>query len=153
MLFFLDFSKAFDLVTHSKLISKLHNLCLPVNLIDWIRSYLHICKQYVKVNNCMSGILPVSSGVPQGSVLGPVPFLVYINDIVESIYTSQVHIKLFADDCILFKTINAPNDKKCLQSNLCAISKWCEDWSMKLNSDKSVVMHIKNNTILIIGIL
>lgn len=141
---FLDFRKAFDCVCHSKLLTKLSNIGLPITVINWIRSYLTSRKQFVQVEGCCSGVLPVTSGVPQGSVLGPVLFLIFINDIVSSVDTSAISLKLFADDCILYKPIKSERDQECLQNNLNSLSDWCHTWSMELNISKSVYMRISN---------
>lgn len=141
---FLDFSKAFDRVPHSKLILKLQKIGLPITLIKWIQCYLSNRKQFVKINSCFSTTLPVTSGVPQGSVLGPVLFLIYINDISDVIDASSIGLKLFADDCVLFKRISSSSDQANLQSNLDAVSEWCAKWSMELNCDKSVLLQVTN---------
>ena len=79
----------------------------------------------------------VKSGVPQGTVLGPLMFLVYINDINESISSS---IRLFADDCVVYNTISTPRDAEQLQDDLNHIYAWSEKWQMKLNTDKCVLL-------------
>lgn len=85
----------------------------------------------------------MTSGVPQGSVLGPLLFLIYVNDIVDVI-TGPVQIRLFADDCVLFNEITCREDQSVLNSNLCNIYHWCTKWNMNLNADKSVFMKITN---------
>lgn len=89
----------------------------------------------------------MTSGVPQGSVLGPLLFLIYVNDIVDVI-TGPVQIRLFADDCVLFNEITCREDQSVLNSNLCNIYDWCTKWNMNLNADKSVFMKITNKKLL-----
>ena len=91
----LDFAKAFDKVPHKRLLSKLSSYGITSNTHNWITSFLSNRKQRVSVNGALSDITDVTSGVPQGSVLGPILFLLYINDINENIQSS---IRLFADD-------------------------------------------------------
>lgn len=129
---FLDFCKAFDKVSHSKLLYKLELIGLSCYLIKWTASYLSNGQQIVHINGCHSRVLPVSSGVPQGSVLGPLLFLIYINDLTESI-PSSVSVRLFADDCIIFKEITSTSDQDLLQQAIINISSWCHSWDMQLN--------------------
>lgn len=140
---FLDFSKAFDRVPHDKLINKLQALGIPNYLVSWISAYLIGRKQYVEVSGSTSHHLPVNSGVPQGSVLGPLLFLIYCNDIVDVI-TDPVKIRLFADDCILFTDVQASDDQLALNTGLNNILSWCNKWGMVLNFDKSVFLRITN---------
>lgn len=138
---FLDFSKAFDKVPHGKLLRKLEYLGVPSNVVKWISAYLRDRRQFVQVSDHSSELLYVTSGVPQGSVLGPLLFLVYINDLADLI-NNGVCIRLFADDCVVFKEISAPNDHVLLQENLQAIGDWCIRWDMELNTEKSVLLRI-----------
>lgn len=140
---FIDFSKAFDRISHSKLIFKLNLLGLPSTIVNWIKSYLHSRVQFVDINGSHSDFLPVNSGVPQGSVLGPLLFLIYINDVVSCV-KEGVEIRLFADDCLLSSTINSSNDQQILNDSLDAINNWCDLWDMKLNTEKTVFMRITN---------
>lgn len=104
---FLDFSKAFDLVSHQLLCLKLSKLNIDPNILAWIESFLSNRTQFVVANDFKSSSSPVTSGVPQGSVLGPLLFLIYINDLPNSINSS---IKLFADDCVIFRVISTSSD-------------------------------------------
>ena len=105
----LDFSKAFDRVAHSRLLYKLNYYGIRGTVLQWLESFLHGRTQQVVVEGSRSSTCQVTSGVPQGSVLGPVLFLIYINDIVTNI---KSEIRLFADDILLFKTIATPNDHR-----------------------------------------
>lgn len=134
---FLDFQKAFDTVSHFLLLKKLTSFNINHQVIAWIAEYLHERRQYVVVNGEQSEITSVTSGVPQGSVLGPLLFLLYINDINENV---QSHIRLFADDCILYRQITSETDCSVIQNDLCAIYAWCQRWEMKLNLKKTVCM-------------
>ena len=98
----LDFSKAFDKVSHSKLLHKLEYYGIRGNILDWIRSFLDNRTQQVVVEGSYSSSCSVTSGVPLGSVLGPALFLICINDISLNI---QSQLRLFADDCLVYRTI------------------------------------------------
>ena len=93
---YLDISKAFDTVSHSILLTKLWSIGITGTTWSWFKSYLSACYQRVSINNCYSDLLPVVSGVPQGSILGPLLVLVFINDM--SSYIHQSHLLKFADD-------------------------------------------------------
>lgn len=140
---FIDFSKAFDRVPHGKLLFKLESIGLDSAIVKWIGSYLHGRRQYVEVGSGCSEMLDVTSGVPQGSVLGPLLFLIYVNDIV-SVVDPGVNIRLFADDCVLFKDVLCTNDQLALNSSLNSIQDWCYQWKMKLNLEKTVFFRITN---------
>ena len=102
---FLDLSKAFDTVNHSILLSKLLSYCIQKPHIDWFKSYLNKRKQRVFVNGNISDTMPITSGVPKGSILGPLLFLIYINDFTRS--SDFFSMRLFADDTSL--TASAKN--------------------------------------------
>lgn len=142
---FLDFSKAFDKVCHKLLLLKLSKLNLDHHLLSWLHCYLSNRSQYVTANGYDSMPNPVHSGVPQGSVLGPLLFLIYINDLPNCV---SCNIHLFADDCVIFRDISNPNDISLLQQDLTAISEWCDTWLMNLNINKCKVLRIsRSNTV------
>ena len=141
---FIDFKKAFDSVCHNKLLIKLAAYGINGNLLGWINSFLSGRKQRVLVNNCYSEWSNVISSVPQGSVLGPILFLLYINDIVDIVHGCK--IKLFADDVKVFwvhdiksKSINV------LQIRLDKISDWSIKWQLPISYSKCYSMHFGVN--------
>ena len=117
----LDFSKAFDKVNHSKLLWKLHQYGIRDKVLSWIQALLGNRYQQVVVDGEESDSIPVNSGVPQGSLLGPILFLAHINDLPEEI-CSQV--RLFADDTALYLTIKGEEDSSALQNDLDTLSVW-----------------------------
>lgn len=112
----LDFSKAFDSVPHERLLTKLDYYGIRGKTHSWIRAFLTNRTQIVSVNGLHSVSKPISSGVPQGSVLGPVLFLLYINDNI--VLTTKSNMRLFADDCVVYREINDEHDQHQLQSDL-----------------------------------
>ena len=135
----LDFSKAFDKVSHPHLSAKLNHYGIRDNTLEWINSFLSNRKQSVSVNGTHSSWVNVTSGVPQGSVLGPVLFLLYINDINDHI---QSTIKLFADDSILYREIQNPQDLAILQADLNTLADWADNWLMSFNVKKCAILSI-----------
>ena len=105
MIFF-DVRKAFDTVPHLPLLQTFEELGLDNYLLRWLKNYLFNRTQYVAVEGADSHILPVLSGVPQGSVLGPLLFICYINEVASAISSSS-QINLFADDVVLYRIIHA----------------------------------------------
>ena len=91
------------------------------------------------VDGAKSSTCEITSGVPQGSVLGPILFLIYINDITINIHSE---IRLFADDILLYRAIKLPNDHSMLQGDLNTLTKWADDWMMKFNISKCKIMQI-----------
>ena len=129
----LDFSKAFDRVPHNRLLHKLHHYGIHDNLIRWIRVFLTERLQRVVVDGESSEWVPVTSGVPQGTVLGPLLFISFINDIVDGISSK---IRLFADDCLLYRPITDVTDSQALQQDLNRLHSWANTWQMKFNIEK-----------------
>ena len=135
----LDFSKAFDTVPHQRLLQKIDYYGIRSKTKGWIRTWLTTRNQRVVVDGEASETVHVESGVPQGTVLGPLMFLLYINDIGDDITSS---IKLFADDCLLFRTIKSIDDTKILQDDLSKLGLWTSKWQMMFNAKKCYTMRL-----------
>ena len=118
---YLDFWKAFDTVPHHRLLSKLEAHGISGNILKWIEAFLVGRSQEVLVNGVRSKSAPVISGIPQGSVLGPLLFVVYINDILDDIKSSG---PMFADDTKIFRTITSKEDAESLQQDLKVLELW-----------------------------
>ncbi|KAK3868070.1 hypothetical protein Pcinc_026514 [Petrolisthes cinctipes] len=131
---YLDFSKAFDKVDHGVLLHKLRNLGISGELGLWVSAFLTNRTQFVAVSGAMSSVSSVLSGVPQGSVLGPLLFLVHIHDIDSNITNSTV--TSFADDTRITKVINTNEDAVLLQNDLEEIYEWANINNMKFNNNK-----------------
>jgi len=142
---YVDFSCAFDSVVHAKLIFKLHNLGVGGLLLGWIATFLSNRSQIVVVEHCFSQSSPVKSGVPQGSVLGPVLFILFVNDIAGLGETNDVTLKLFADDLKIYSSISSSTAAAHLQGALSDLESWCELWQMRVNVAKTTVLHLGSN--------
>ena len=136
-IFILDFEKAFDTVPHELLKSKLHGHGVRKNVLNWIDSFLSDRQQCVVVNGSKSGNEPVASGVPQGTVLGPILFLIHINDISENVSSE---IRLFADDCVCYRDITSEEDCQALQKDINTLGDWAEQWGMRFQPVKCNMM-------------
>ena len=134
----LDFTKAFDTVPHQRLLMKLKHYGIDSNLHRWISSWLTERTQQVVVDGDYSSYKQVRSGVPQGTVLGPLMFLLYINDIGDHLNHST--IRLFADDCLLYRTISNQDDADRLQDDLDKLQEWTETWQMNFNAKKCYLL-------------
>ena len=140
----LDFSKAFDTVPHDRLLLKLKHYGIKGDIQEWIKDFLKNRKQRVVVDGKHSSFIKVESGVPQGTVLGPLLFLVYINDLPNNI-TQGSTVRLFADDCILYREIRTMQDQLILQNDLNKLKEWADKWGMKFNPSKCEIMRICHN--------
>ena len=137
----LDFSKAFDKVPHKRLLGKLHYYGVRHQVLMWIGCFLHDRHQKVVLEGSCSQASPVTSGVPQGTVLGPLLFLAYINDLPLAVSS---HIRLFADDCIVYRTINNASDATSLQQDLNRLQEWEKTWQMTFHPEKCQVLRVTN---------
>ena len=135
---FLDFRKAFDTIPHPELLFKLRSHGITGSLWSWFQAYLSNCSHYPFVDGCSSNILPVKSGVPQGSVLGPLLFLIYVNDIPN--VTTFCRPYLFADDTKFLETIYHHTSSKHLQEDLDSLATWCSNWRLSLNCSKCAAL-------------
>ena len=134
----LDFSKAFDTVPHDKLIHKLKSYGIQGTLLKWLSHFLSARKMRAVCEGSNSPEVPVDSGVPQGTVLGPLLFLCHINYLPDCV-SSQV--RLFADDCLLYRPIYSDKDRASLQKDLQSLERWADGWGMKFNAKKCYVTH------------
>ena len=135
---FMDFMKAFDKVPHRRLILKLKSYGIDGPLLNWIEDFLKNRKQRVVVNGCKSEWKNVASGVPQGSVIGPLLFVVYINDLPEVV---EAEVYLFADDTKIFCRI-VEDGISTLQEDLNRLQNWSDTWLLKFHPDKCKVMNL-----------
>ena len=138
-LILLDFSKAFDKVSHEKLALKLHDYGIRDPALKWVKGFLDNRHQSVIVNGSSSEPIPVSSRVPQGSVLGPFLFLIYINDLPMNVKSK---VRLFADDTAIYLTISTSSQSEILQKDLDNLECWSHKWDMEFNPSKCQVIYI-----------
>ncbi len=132
---FCDISKAFDRVWHIGLLHKLQANGISGHLLNWFSSYLSQRKQRVVLPGGHSSWNEIGAGVPQGSILGPLLFLIYINDIVHDI---GANIRLFADDTSLSVVVDTPDiAARTLNSDISTISNWAERWLVSFNPQKT----------------
>uniref|UniRef100_A0A3B3Q808 Reverse transcriptase domain-containing protein n=1 Tax=Paramormyrops kingsleyae TaxID=1676925 RepID=A0A3B3Q808_9TELE len=139
---YLDFQKAFDVVPHKRLLLKLKAAGILGTVATWIKNWLTDRKQRVVIRGTMSQWASVHSGVPQGSILGPLLFLIYINDIDTNTYSKLVK---FADDTKVGGVADTNLAAERLQRDLDLISEWADTWQMKFNTDKCKVIHNNRN--------
>jgi ribonucleases P/MRP protein subunit RPP40 len=140
---YLDFAKAFDKVPYQRLFKKLISHGVGGNILEWVKTWLTGRRQKVGINRCYSRWKDVLSGVPQGSVLGPLLFLIYINDLDYGIVSKLIK---FADDTKVGRSVTDELEVENLRKDLGKIFQWSLDWQMLFNTDKCMVMHMgKNN--------
>ena len=140
---YFDFSKAFDSVPHARLLLKLQAYGINGQLLSWFKNFLTGRRQCVKINSVLSSWTHVSSGVPQGSVLGPLMFVLYINDL-PSLVSSQ--LLMFADDIKLYRSIRSVEDCFMLQNDINIMLDWSRHWLLSFNVSKCKVLHIGNTS-------
>ena len=141
---YFDFSHAFDSVVNQKLLLKLQNFGIGGMLLAWIGAFLEGRSQCVVVEHMLSNWVKVVSGVPQGSVLGPLLFIVYIDDIV-LIYPGDINFKLFADDLKLYSSVQPSAVSSELHMVLPLLENWCHIWQLQVNISKTFVIHLGPN--------
>ena len=124
---------------HRRLIKKLEAYGISGSVLQWIREYLHGRTQTVVVNGEKSSEAPVISGIPQGTVLGPLLFVVYINDLLDNISS---HGLLYADDTKIFRPISSRKDAEELQADIRKLEEWAETWLLRFHPDKCHVLSL-----------
>ena len=149
---YLDLSKAFDTLDHAILLDKLFHYGIRGNPLKLISSYLEIRQQFVEFRNTKSNIMQISTGVPQGSILGPLLFLIYINDFPSA--SSYFNFIMYADDTTLYSNIDSPNQNDMIRltetkinAELAKIDEWLKINKLSLNFKKSKYMVFKKTSI------
>ena len=135
----MDLSKASYTFSHNRLLCKLENNVIRGDAVNWVKAFLENGQQCVVVDSERSDFVAVLSGVPQGSVIGPVLFLTCINDFPQNIRSK---VRLSADDFILYLTITSEDHCRQLQVDLDALQKWEATWRMEFNDTKCEVLRI-----------
>ena len=133
-----DFSKAFDSVPHERLLKKCEAYGIKGNLLKWIKDFLSSRKQRVVLGGRKSEWQNVTSGIPQGSVLGPILFTIFINDMPDVVHSCM---KLFADDAKVFRAIESFEDISLIQEDIDKLLRWSEKWQLPLNINKCKCIH------------
>jgi len=141
---YLDYAKAFDKVPHKKLLAKMEALNISGNVLNWTKSWLTDRRQKVTLNGEKSEWEPVKSGVPQGSVLGPVAFTIFINDL-DTAVGQHAKIFKFADDTKITRKVSSEEDQADMQNTINNLTSWAENWGMSFNKTKCKIMHIGRN--------
>ena len=144
---FIDYSKAFDTIDHNILCKKLSHYGLHQNVILWCVDYLHNRKQCVNIDGIKSDLADINCGVPQGSILGPLFFIIYVNDILKLFKDGAVCITLYADDTVIY-CADADPSKACneIEAGLLYIKNWCDRNKLTINVKKTKHMLLKPRT-------
>ena len=134
---YLDFAKAFDSVPHERLLGKLKSYGINGKVLEWLKAFLSNRCQIVNVNGMKSDPATVLSGIPQGNVLGPILFVIYINDLPEVVKCGTY---LFADDTKIFRQITTKEDALQLQSDINSLEQWSQKWLLTFHPKKCHVL-------------
>ena len=138
---YIDFQRAFDSISHAKLIAKLQSYGISGNLLYWIKSFLSDRIQSVRIGSTISTFCRVISGVPQGSVLGPTLFILFINDISDA-FQDHITFKLFADDIKLYTDLSLPSASKNFQAHLDLVQDWAFLWQIGISYHKCSIIEL-----------
>ncbi|MEW8544372.1 MAG: reverse transcriptase domain-containing protein, partial [Candidatus Thiodiazotropha sp.] len=136
---YLDFCKAFDKVAHQRLLKKIEKYGIIGKLHAWIKDFLSNRQQRVVIKGSTSDWTDITSGIPQGSVLGPILFLIYINDLPGAI---NGLMKIFADDAKIYYAVDSRDTPFLLQEDISRAEQWAEDWKMSFNFNKCHHLHV-----------
>jgi hypothetical protein len=139
---YLDFSKAFDSVPHRRLLMKMRGMGITGPILRWCESFLQNRKQRVVLNGEASAWTPVISGVPQGSIIGPTLFVIFINDMPDEVRST---LKMFADDAKIYCRATSIEQRQNLQTDLEELNGWATKWQMKFNANKCQTLHLGRN--------
>ena len=139
---YMDFKKAFDSVPHQRLLKKLKSHGISGKLLDWIEEWLCKRRQRVVLKGKTSEWEEVTSGVPQGSVLGPLLFIIFINDIESNIVST---LSKFADDCKITSKVTNDDDTECVQEDVESLGEWSDKWQLIFHPDKCKTLHLGYN--------
>ena len=142
---YIDYTKAFDTVSHIKLFQKLIAYGVTGNLLKWIVCFLTDRKQKTRVGESLSDVIHLKSGVVQGSCLGPLLFLLFIND-VTAVLGCNITCKLYADDVKLYSVINTSQDAAAFQNSLNRLSEWSERWQLQISTTKCANMNLTRSS-------
>ena len=140
---YVDLAKAFDSVCHSKLIYKLRKLGFGGNLLHWLKIFLTDRKHYVKVDDTISSESCVESGIPQGTILGPLLFNLYIDEVSNQVENSE--IQLYADDAKVYGKVNSEQDVNYIHRDIERMELFFSDWQLTINPEKCELLHVGNN--------
>ncbi len=135
----MDYAKAFDKVPHRRLIGKLSAYVITEDIVNWIEAFLTNRHQQVAVNGELSSLEKMISGIPQGSVLGPLLFVIYINDLPDLLKSEPY---LFADDTKIFRVIKSDIDQQTLQEDLSKLHQWSTTWLLRFHPQKCKCMRV-----------
>jgi hypothetical protein len=138
---YMDYMKAFDSVPHRRLVAKVEAHGISGKVLQWVRNFLTNRTQQVAVNGFKSSPADVTSGIPQGSVLGPVLFVLYINDLPRHV---QSYAELFADDTKVFNRSDCAEGRNALQQDLDSLHRWSTDWQLRFHPQKCSVLRLGN---------
>ena len=142
LVLFIDFSKAFDTLSHTKLVEIMERIGIRGNTLSWFKNYLQWRTYQVQINNNVSDKMPTEYGVPQGSKLGPILYIIYANDMIKSLRESTTFA--YADDtAVVVSDKNICNATETMQNQLDIATKWCHDNGLIINATKTKIMHIK----------
>ena len=141
---YLDIKKAFDSIPHNRLLLKLQKCGFEGNILNWVKDFLQHRRQRVCIEDVLSAWQPISSGVPQGSVLGPILFIIYMNNLPNGI---QSMCRIFADDTEAFSRITSRQNQEYLQEDLLKICDWSQEWLLEFSVPKCKTMHVGNTSI------
>ena len=141
---YIDLAKAFDTVSHKKLLHKLQKYGITGNILQWFSSYLNNRKQRVKLSNTFSSYADVTSGVPQGSCTGPLLFILYVNDLPDNQHPTNITVNMFADDTKFTTVFSDALDRVLLPDCLSSFTDWADLWQLQIAEHKCCVLSFGN---------